>query len=332
MSAGAATGVEGLLAPTTDFSQLEQGEDKPGGEATSRGTVDTPNAFSLSSGNMGFRRELNFKIGNAIFRRHWVSAPSSTEASDGLGPLFNSRGCQNCHLKDGRGHPPFSSDVPDDTGSMLIRLSVPPKTDAEKAMLAAHKVNSIPDPVYGGQLQDFAIQGFAAEGKAKIEYTEKPVTLAGGETVAGLEVLAAPGHASHHVVYLDPEGGDAFVGDVGGVRIPPGETVWLPTPPPDIDLEAWRTSIAAVAERRPERLRLTHYGSAEDPESHLAATLAELERLAESSRERDRDRFLAGLEARIGAEPPDLAERVRSAMPPEQTWLGLERYQRRRKG
>jgi len=158
------------------------------------------------------------------------------------------------------------------------------------------------------------------------------VALAGGETVAGLEVLAAPGHASHHVVYLDPEGGDAFVGDVGGVRIPPGETVWLPTPPPDIDLEAWRTSIAAVAERRPERLRLTHYGSAEDPESHLAATLAELERLAESSRERDRDRFLAGLEARIGAEPPDLAERVRSAMPPEQTWLGLERYQRRRKG
>ncbi len=158
------------------------------------------------------------------------------------------------------------------------------------------------------------------------------VALAGGETVAGLEVLAAPGHASHHVVYLDPEGGDAFVGDVGGVRIPPGETVWLPTPPPDIDLERWRASIAAVAERRPERLRLTHYGSAEDPEAHLAATLAELERLAESSRERDRERFLAGLEARIGAEPPDLAERVRSAMPPEQTWLGLERYQRHRKG
>ena len=177
-------GLESLLAPTTDFSKLEQGEDKPGGGATSRGSTDTANAFSLSSGNMGFRRELNFKIGNAIFRRHWVSAPSSTDASDGLGPLFNSRGCQNCHLKDGRGHPPLSSDVPDDTGSMLIRLSVPPKTDADKAMLAAHKENSIPDPVYGGQLQDFAIQGFEAEGKAKIEYEEKPVTLAGGESVS----------------------------------------------------------------------------------------------------------------------------------------------------
>jgi len=177
-------GLESLLAPTTDFSKLEQGEDKPGGGATSRGSTDTANAFSLSSGNMGFRRELNFKIGNAIFRRHWVSAPSSTEASDGLGPLFNSRGCQNCHLKDGRGHPPLSSDVPDDTGSMLIRLSVPPKTDADKAMLAAHKANSIPDPVYGGQLQDFAIQGFEAEGKAKIDYEEKPIPLAGGETVS----------------------------------------------------------------------------------------------------------------------------------------------------
>ena len=61
-----------------------------------------------------------------IFRKNWVSAPSSTDASDGLGPLFNSRACQNCHLKDGRGHPPLSADVPDDSGSMLVRLSVPP--------------------------------------------------------------------------------------------------------------------------------------------------------------------------------------------------------------
>ena len=74
---------------------------------------------------MDFKRELDFKIGNGIFRKNWVSAPSSTDASDGLGPLFNSRACQNCHLKDGRGHPPLSSDVPDNSGSMLVRLSVP---------------------------------------------------------------------------------------------------------------------------------------------------------------------------------------------------------------
>jgi glyoxylase-like metal-dependent hydrolase (beta-lactamase superfamily II) len=154
------------------------------------------------------------------------------------------------------------------------------------------------------------------------------IALSGGEVAEGLEVLATPGHASHHVVYLDPAEGDAYVGDVGGVRIPPGDTVWLPTPPPDIDLELWRASIELVAEREPERLLLTHYGSVDEPRSHLAATLAELERLAASSRDADREGFLAELEGRIDAEPAELAERTRSAMPPEQVWMGLERYWR----
>jgi glyoxylase-like metal-dependent hydrolase (beta-lactamase superfamily II) len=154
--------------------------------------------------------------------------------------------------------------------------------------------------------------------------------LSGGEVAEGLEVIAAPGHASHHVVYFDAGSGDAYVGDVAGVRIPPGEVVWMPTPPPDIDLERWRASIAEVLERRPRRLLLTHYGSVTEPERHLAAAVADLEHLAEVSRPGDRDRFLADLEARISAEPPELAERTRSAMPPGQTWLGLERYWRRR--
>ena len=175
---------QALLAPTADFSKPEAGEDKPGGGATSRGSTNTANAFSLSSGNMDFKRELNFKIGNAIFRKNWVSAPSSTDASDGLGPLFNSRGCQDCHLKDGRGHPPLSADVPDDSGSMLVRLSVPPASDEEKAKLEAHRANSLPEPTYGGQLQDRSIQGFNAEGKLKIDYTEEKVKLADGETVS----------------------------------------------------------------------------------------------------------------------------------------------------
>ena len=88
--ADADSAVKTLLLPTTDFTKLEEGEAKPGGGATSRGSVDNANAFSLSSGNMDFMRELDFKIGNGIFRKNWVSAPSSTDASDGLGPLFNS--------------------------------------------------------------------------------------------------------------------------------------------------------------------------------------------------------------------------------------------------
>jgi len=176
--------VQGLVQPTTDFTRLEDGERAPGGGASSRGSPDTANAFSLSSGNMDFKRELDFKVGNGIFRKSWVSAPSSTDASDGLGPLFNSRACQNCHLKDGRGHPPLSSDVPDDSGSMLVRLSVPAATEEEKDRIAAHSVNSIPDSTYGGQLQDFAIQGFAAEGKLKIDYKERQVELPGSDSVS----------------------------------------------------------------------------------------------------------------------------------------------------
>jgi CxxC motif-containing protein (DUF1111 family) len=194
---GADAAIQGLLAPTADFSKLEPGEDKPAGGATSRGSTNTANAFSLSSGNMDFKRELDFKIGNSIFRKNWVSAPASTDASDGLGPLFNSRGCQNCHLKDGRGHPPLSADVPDDSGSMLVRLSVPAATQDEKEQLAAHSVNSLPDPVYGGQLQDRSIQGFAAEGKLKIDYAEKAVKLAGGETVS----LRVPSYTLNDLAY-----------------------------------------------------------------------------------------------------------------------------------
>lgn len=171
-------------ALTNDFSAPEPGEDMPAGAATSRGATDNVNAFSHSSGNMGFRKELDFKIGNSIFRRHWVSSPASTDASDGLGPLFNVRGCQDCHLKDGRGQPPAVADPPAPGGALLFRLSVPPKTDAEKALLESGKATVIREPTYGGQLQDMAIQGFEPEGRVKITYDERKVALSDGEIVS----------------------------------------------------------------------------------------------------------------------------------------------------
>ncbi|MEM9590543.1 MAG: di-heme oxidoredictase family protein [Pseudomonadota bacterium] len=182
-SAADSTGLN-TTSPATDFTKLEPGEDRPGGDATSRGSIDNTNAFSHSSGNMGFRKELDFKIGNSVFKRFWVSAPASTNASDGLGPLFNVRACQSCHLKDGRGHPPPASNTPGPTDSLLFRLSVPAKTDEDRALLASGKVTVLPDPVYGGQLQDRSIQGHEAEGAVKISYEEKEVTLADGETAS----------------------------------------------------------------------------------------------------------------------------------------------------
>ncbi len=171
------------LAPATDFSAPEPGEDMPGGATTHRKALDR-NAFSHSSANMAFEREMNFKVGNGFFKRLWVSAPASTKAADGLGPLFNSKSCQRCHLKDGRGHPPVGNYPEDTAESMFLRLSIPPQTDEHRALLADLRATVIVEPTYGEQLQDFAIQGHAAEGRMHITYAEETVDLAGGETVS----------------------------------------------------------------------------------------------------------------------------------------------------
>jgi CxxC motif-containing protein (DUF1111 family) len=259
-----ATGAASSLnAPTVDFTELEEGEAKPGGSATSRGSTNTPNAFSLSSGNMDFKRELDFKIGNAIFRKTWVSAPSSTDASDGLGPLFNSRGCQNCHLKDGRGHPPFSADVPDNTGSMLVRLSVPAASEEENDRLAAHSVNSLPDPTYGGQLQDFAVQGFPAEGKLKIDYTERKVKLAGGETVS----LREPTYSLSNLAYsptssdimISPRVAPPMIG-LGLLEAVPEEQILANADPDDADNDGVSGKPNRVWSREHDKVMLGRLG------------------------------------------------------------------------
>jgi CxxC motif-containing protein (DUF1111 family) len=162
----------------------ETSEALPGGAATTRESVDTRDAFSRFSHGIGFEGEAKFKVGNAIFRKLWVSAPSSTKASDGLGPLYNSRSCQSCHFKDGRGHPP-KANYPEDTAeSMFLRLSIPPQTEEQKRLIAEHKTNSIDEPTYGGQLQDIAIQGLDGEGRMHITYAEMPVTLGDGSRVS----------------------------------------------------------------------------------------------------------------------------------------------------
>lgn len=172
--------VAAVTAPTADFTKAEAFERMAAGAATSTALVNA-NAFSNPSANLTFEGELDFKIGNGLFKKVWVSSPSSTQASDGLGPLFNARSCQRCHLKDGRGHPP---EGPDDLAtSMFLRLSVPPVTPMEHAALRERRLLRIPEPTYGGQLQDFAVAGLPAEGRMVIEYEDVPVELNGGETV-----------------------------------------------------------------------------------------------------------------------------------------------------
>jgi glyoxylase-like metal-dependent hydrolase (beta-lactamase superfamily II) len=160
---------------------------------------------------------------------------------------------------------------------------------------------------------------------------ESIVTLAGGESIEGFRVAYTPGHAQHHVAYLHEESGDAYVGDVAGVRIPPGELTLAPTPPPDIDVEEWERSLGRVAEWRPERLCLTHFDRADRPLEQLDRAREALRRNAERAQRGDREVFLAEVAAEIDREADEkAAARIRQAAPPEQLWLGLERYWRKR--
>lgn len=174
--------IKSIVRPTTDFSKPEKYERMSGGAATSR-KQPSADAFSHSSANLELEQEMNFKLGNALFRKLWVSSPSSTQASDGLGPLFNARSCQRCHLKDGRGHPPPANTTDYDQASLLLRLSVPPRNDAERQEIAAYKRDVVTEPTYGGQLQDFAIQGHAPEGKIRVTYEDVFVELGDGSSI-----------------------------------------------------------------------------------------------------------------------------------------------------
>ena len=159
---------------------------------------------------------------------------------------------------------------------------------------------------------------------------ESVVALVGGESIEGFRVAHAPGHARHHVVYLHEATGDAYVGDVAGVRIPPIDFTIPPTPPPDIDLEAWERSLDAVAKWDPSRLCLTHFGPADDPQAQLERARERLRWLAELARDGDREVFMRRVAAEIDeVADEDVALRHRQAVPPEQLWLGLERYWRK---
>jgi len=99
--------------------------------------------------------------------------------------------------------------------------------------------------------------------------------LQGGERLAVggrmFEIEYTPGHASHHVSYFDRESGVAFVGDTCGVRLMPGGFVMPPTPPPDVDLEAWEHSLSLIERWRPDTLMLTHFGPSMPVPGHLSA-------------------------------------------------------------
>ena len=168
--------------------------------------------------------------------------------------------------------------------------------------------------------------------------------LDGGETLTlgtrRVEVVYTPGHASHHVSYFDQAERVAFVGDTAGVGIEGNSYVMPATPPPDIDLGIWDKSFAAILERNPARLFLTHFGYSDNPSEHIllfrerlrrwAALTAEILRIAASD-SAVMDSFMSATFAEISQYlPAGEAERYAFSAGLNLSFLGLARYLRKR--
>lgn len=149
----------------------EEGEELSGGENTTFNF--SAEAFGFAAPDLTFDERVTFGVGNSLFNQSWVTAPASTTARDGLGPLFNSRNCSACHFKDGRGRPPvFDGEL--DTG-LLVRLSIPG---------TAPNGGNLGHPVYGTQFQDNSILTVEKEGTLIVTYEEVPITYPDGNQVS----------------------------------------------------------------------------------------------------------------------------------------------------
>jgi CxxC motif-containing protein (DUF1111 family) len=181
-------GLQGCSDSSNEESYIpltaEEGEQFSGGETTVFNTSEEAFGFFIAS--LTFEQQSDFGVGNSLFRQSWVTAPSSTTARDGLGPFFNAHSCSSCHFKDGRGRPPAFDG--EDRAGLLLRLSIP-GFDAHGA--------GLPDPVYGGQLQDHAILGQTAKGLYTITYQQITETFDDGTTV----VLQKPIYTINNLGY-----------------------------------------------------------------------------------------------------------------------------------
>jgi glyoxylase-like metal-dependent hydrolase (beta-lactamase superfamily II) len=158
--------------------------------------------------------------------------------------------------------------------------------------------------------------------------------LSGGETIplaGGFEVAYTPGHASHHVAYLHADSGFAFTGDVAGVRIPPAQLTIAPTPPPDIDVEAWDASLERIAAWGARHLGITHFGQVDDVPAQLDALRASLHEFAELCRRAGAATVEAAVRERVDRTGDRrLRAAYEAAVPAHHIYLGLSRYWRKR--
>jgi glyoxylase-like metal-dependent hydrolase (beta-lactamase superfamily II) len=152
-----------------------------------------------------------------------------------------------------------------------------------------------------------------------------------GDRILGLECFPTPGHASHHVSYLDADG-TLYAGDAAGVRLQGGRFVMPPCPPPEFDLELWEQTIAEIESRLLARLALIHFGVFDDLQEHLASLRETLARWGQRVEDgMDEDAFIAAARFDISQTDPELVDDYDRAGPYWHHFRGIERYWRKRR-
>lgn len=248
-----------VTQPTSDFSTPEPFETMQGGAGTLTASPDR-DAFKQPATNLDADSSFNFELGKAIFEKFWVAAPSSTQASDGLGPLYNARSCHSCHLRNGRGTPP-ESDGP--ATSFILRLARNPQTEAERQEVSGGDALNYPDPIYGGQLQDLAVPGLTAEGRIAVRYSEFDVELADGETVP----LRKPEYSVQSPTYgplaedttLSPRIAQPMIG-LGLIESIANSDILASADPDDTDQDGISGRAAMIREAADDQLVLGRFG------------------------------------------------------------------------
>jgi len=143
-------------------------------------------AFSAHSANIkNVKNILKFNGGNKFFEEPWAQSVGSVSSQDGLGPLFNNNACQDCHVRDGRGH---ASEAPSgqqgtDFSTMLLRASKSNLNDAQKTTMSLGIQANIGDSCIGGQLQHQSNFGITKEASQAVSYRYINVQFSDGENV-----------------------------------------------------------------------------------------------------------------------------------------------------
>lgn len=232
--------------------QVNRFEAYAGGKGSLRGGFAPDQAFARSLAGMDAAGRMEFALGQALFEKLWVQAPSSTKASDGLGPLYNARSCAMCHPGNGRGHAPGTAgDLP---VSLVLRLSVP---GGDRQGIEDY-LATLPDPDFGGQVQTDAVSGLSPEGQPRVSYRYSEVTLE-GETVTLRAPVYDPGVVLGARTMVSPRLAPALLG-MGLIAAIPEEDIRAGADPEDADGDGISGRLNLVPSRAAGGAALGRYG------------------------------------------------------------------------